>query len=73
MSRLILVSGAGASGKSEYAEKLAVDMHEDRLIYVATMSAYDDYTTQLCLEALEKYIKKGVLIQILRQLRSHMA
>ena len=42
MSRLILVSGAGASGKSEYAEKLAVDMHEDRLIYVATMSAYDD-------------------------------
>ena len=37
MSRLILVSGAGASGKSEYAEKLAVDMHEDRLIYVATM------------------------------------
>lgn len=42
MSRLILISGAGASGKSEYAEKLAVDMHEDRLIYVATMSAYDD-------------------------------
>ena len=42
MSRIILVSGAGASGKSEYAEKLAVDMHKDRLIYVATMSAYDD-------------------------------
>lgn len=42
MSRLILISGAGASGKSEYAEKLAVDMHKDRLIYVATMSAYDD-------------------------------
>ena len=62
MSRLILVSGAGASGKSEYAEKLAVDMHEDRLIYVATMSAYDDESR-----------KKGVLIQILRQLRSHMA
>lgn len=42
MSRIILISGAGASGKSEYAEKLAIDMHEDRLIYVATMSAYDD-------------------------------
>lgn len=68
MSRLILVSGAGASGKSEYAEKLAVDMHEDRLIYVATMSAYDDESRKKI-----EIHKKGVLIQILRQLRSHMA
>lgn len=44
---LYLVTGGSASGKSEYAEKLAMKLHEERfpqgkLYYVATMAVYDE-------------------------------
>ena len=34
---LILVTGGAASGKSEYAEKLALGIHGSKLLYVAAM------------------------------------
>jgi adenosylcobinamide kinase/adenosylcobinamide-phosphate guanylyltransferase len=39
---LILVSGGAASGKSEYAEQLAVQQTADHLIYLATMEVWDE-------------------------------
>lgn len=39
---IYLVTGASASGKSEYAEKLAVMAGDQRRYYLATMSSCDD-------------------------------
>jgi adenosylcobinamide kinase/adenosylcobinamide-phosphate guanylyltransferase len=39
---LILVSGGAASGKSEYAEQLAVQQAADYFIYLATMEVWDE-------------------------------
>ena len=39
---LILVSGGAASGKSEYAEKLAVETAAEPLIYAATMEVWSE-------------------------------
>jgi adenosylcobinamide kinase/adenosylcobinamide-phosphate guanylyltransferase len=39
---LILVSGGAASGKSEYAEQLAVQQVADHFIYLATMEVWDE-------------------------------
>lgn len=44
-----LVTGGSGSGKSEYAESRAVSIHRKyggRLIYIATMMAYDDEAVQ---------------------------
>lgn len=44
MNKLILVTGGSGSGKSEYAEKLALNLHEQnrkKLIYLATMKSTD--------------------------------
>lgn len=48
-----LITGGAGSGKSEYAEKLAVQeatVSGDRLFYVATMFPYDDAETKLRIE-----------------------
>ena len=39
---LAIVTGGSASGKSEYAEALAVRLGKDRLVYLATMIPYDE-------------------------------
>ena len=44
-----LVTGGSGSGKSEYAESRAVRIHRKyggRLIYIATMMAYDEEAVQ---------------------------
>ena len=35
---IVLVIGGSGSGKSEYAENLAVSLRQDSLIYIATMT-----------------------------------
>lgn len=39
---LYLVTGGSGSGKSEYAENLAVSLKKENLIYIATMFPFDD-------------------------------
>lgn len=39
---IILVTGGSGSGKSEFAENMAVSLKKDELIYIATMYPYDD-------------------------------
>lgn len=39
---LILVTGGSGSGKSEFAENIAVEYKSKELIYIATMYPYDD-------------------------------
>lgn len=41
---LILVTGGSGSGKSEFAENIAVSCGSDKLIYIATMFPYDEET-----------------------------
>lgn len=48
---LVAVTGASASGKSEFAEQLLVDMGERNRIYVATMIAWDEE----CRERIRKH------------------
>lgn len=50
---IVAVTGASASGKSEFAEKLLVDMGERNRIYVATMIAWDEE----CRERIRKHRK----------------
>lgn len=39
---LITVTGGSGSGKSEYAENLAVSLHQGELVYIATMIPYGE-------------------------------
>ncbi|MGI5958934.1 MAG: bifunctional adenosylcobinamide kinase/adenosylcobinamide-phosphate guanylyltransferase [Massiliimalia sp.] len=41
---LALITGGSASGKSEYAENLAVKLGQGNLVYLATMICYDKET-----------------------------
>ncbi|MEF9984238.1 MAG: bifunctional adenosylcobinamide kinase/adenosylcobinamide-phosphate guanylyltransferase [Oscillospiraceae bacterium] len=50
---LCLVLGGTASGKSEFAEELAVKLDKREKIYIATMLAFDDE----CLKKIERHQK----------------
>lgn len=39
---LLLITGGSASGKSEFAEQVAVSMPHEQLIYLATMQPFDE-------------------------------
>ena len=39
---VVLVIGGSGSGKSEYAENLAVRIHQKDLVYIATMQPFDE-------------------------------
>lgn len=39
---IALITGGSGSGKSEYAERLAVSLPAEKRIYLATMQVYDD-------------------------------
>jgi adenosylcobinamide kinase/adenosylcobinamide-phosphate guanylyltransferase len=39
---VVLVIGGSGSGKSEYAENLAVRIHRNELVYIATMQPFDE-------------------------------
>jgi adenosylcobinamide kinase / adenosylcobinamide-phosphate guanylyltransferase len=46
-----MVTGGSASGKSEFAENMAVSLNKSNLIYIATMQPYDEE----CLERIKKH------------------
>lgn len=50
MSKIILVTGGARSGKSQFAEKLALKLGKNRAAYIATAQIFDDemaYRVQL--------------------------
>lgn len=51
VNMLILVTGGSASGKSEFAENLAVGFNNSNLIYIATMKPYDEE----CVDRIKKH------------------
>jgi adenosylcobinamide kinase/adenosylcobinamide-phosphate guanylyltransferase len=51
---IVLVTGGSGSGKSEFAENLAVSYGSDNLIYIATMFPYDE-------EALKKIERHKIM------------
>lgn len=54
---LYLVTGGSGSGKSEYAENLAVSLKKENLIYIATMFPFDDESLKK-IERHKNYEKK---------------
>lgn len=50
---MILITGGSGSGKSEYAENLAVNLCKTKLVYIATMLPYDDE----CIHRIDKHRK----------------
>ncbi|MCX7614499.1 MAG: bifunctional adenosylcobinamide kinase/adenosylcobinamide-phosphate guanylyltransferase [Clostridiales bacterium] len=56
---LSLVIGGAASGKSEYAESLAINYRIDRRIYLATMIPYDEECTARIARHREMRKEKG--------------
>lgn len=51
-----LIIGGSKSGKSEIAEKISLRLNSEKVIYVATMRAYDDEDR----ERIEKHIKRRI-------------